>query len=754
MMNAVDLFGMGMVDTLIRVTAVLLVSLTLAWLVRRRPAGVRHGLWTTTFVALLLLPMGTVLMPGWELSVLPATMDRGASMLQGMDAGDQAASDAAALNQDPSTQVQSQAIRETVEQSTAGATIAPSANRSGGVASPLALLWALGTFAALVSLVVGMVRFRARIRTAAPVTDSAWARQVERLRTQLGVSRPVAVLVSPAVQTPMTGGLLRPVVLLPDAALGWTPARRDVVLAHELVHVRRYDALRQLVGHVALALYWFHPLSWYAARSAVLSREQACDEEVLDLGTQPSVYATHLLELATGLSRTPELVSLPMVQRPHLEKRIMAILAHRHPRSARLTTTFVLLAVGSVALSAAVTRPVPVRSAAETAEVPAGAEDVPLGAVEAPARAMDVVAGAMEVRAEPPDARASALSHRESIPPTAQEIRCFSEGSISGTFRGSFDIGGGRSERSGWHNGDRVIQKYDGDLRLCMRIHGEVVFADDGLSVRAVGRDSWVVLESEEDRLWKLVVTEGPDGIDQQWSIDGADRTFDTEAREWRDHMFTLMNGFWEASRLRGQQSSLRGRISSYRGEVSSMRGKISSHQGHVSSLRGQISSARGRQSSLRGEISSLNGTVSSLEGQISSHRGRMSSLRSAAPNSSGEETRQRLEEELAENERQIQDLERQIQEFDLEGRVAEVEREIAGSDVEGRVRAIEQEIEDYDLDGKVREIEQQIEDFDLLGKVREVEGEIEALDADSRAEEIERRLEPELDALRRMMRN
>jgi beta-lactamase regulating signal transducer with metallopeptidase domain len=45
-----------------------------------------------------------------------------------------------------------------------------------------------------------------------------------------------------------------------------------VVLAHELIHVHRRDVPRQVLGRLALALYWFHPLSWVAARLSVVSR--------------------------------------------------------------------------------------------------------------------------------------------------------------------------------------------------------------------------------------------------------------------------------------------------------------------------------------------------------------------------------------------------------------------------------------------------------------------------------------------------
>ena len=46
----------------------------------------------------------------------------------------------------------------------------------------------------------------------------------------------------------MTGGPLRPVILLPASAKNWTSGRREMVVSHELVHVRRRDALWRLVA--------------------------------------------------------------------------------------------------------------------------------------------------------------------------------------------------------------------------------------------------------------------------------------------------------------------------------------------------------------------------------------------------------------------------------------------------------------------------------------------------------------------------
>ncbi|WP_419163987.1 M56 family metallopeptidase [Candidatus Palauibacter sp.] len=517
----------------------------------------------------------------------------------------------------------------------------------------------------------------------------------------------------------MTGGLWKAVILLPAAAVKWSPERRAVVLTHELIHVRRRDVLRQLMRRIVLALYWFHPLGWVAARRAEVASEKACDEEVLALGARPSDYARLLLRLASARGRRPNLLALPLVKTSQLETRIVAILKRRRPRPSVTRTAVTLTIVGSAAVSVAAAHPVPFD------EAPVPPHEARLARAEAPSAAIPApreheLAVAAAVQPEPPR-------------PMRQEIQCPWAGSDSMrtmTVRGGLRV-------TGWNHGDRTIERSVAGMYLCMRAHGNVVMSDDGTEVRAVGADSWLLLESREDKTQRLVITEGPGGIEYEWSVDDVRRTFDAEARQWHDLMLKIMNGYQEVMEIRGEESTLRGRISAHRGHVSSLRGRISGYRGHVSGLRGRISGYRGH--------------VSGLRGRISSYRGRISSLNAAMRLAARAETRAALEAELQELESRMRQTEEEIAAYDLDGKVQELEEEIAAYDAEGKTREVEQQIEDYDASGKVAAIEVEIEAYDLEGKTREIERLIEEVDADRRIEEIEGSLEDEVAALRRL---
>lgn len=330
------------VDLVVRATLVFSVALVLQWLTRRGPAAVRHHLWTATFALLLLLPAVRLFGPSWEVPLLPQAGGSEATRLEAMGSG-------ASVVSAPGTAM------------AAG----PLGARGEGVgaADPRRLLrfafllWLIGSGAALVSVAMGIWRFRGLVRGGRAVEDRCWLDHLDLLRKQLSVRAEVRLVLGRDSRTPMTGGLRRPVILLPASAANWSEGRRQLVLTHELVHVRRHDALRQLLGRAVLSLYWFHPLSWVASHFATVGREEACDEEVLAAGARPSDYARHLLSLAESSALFRRALSLPMAQRSQLERRIRAILKPYRARPRTAVSAIALAAVTAAGISAAVANP-------------------------------------------------------------------------------------------------------------------------------------------------------------------------------------------------------------------------------------------------------------------------------------------------------------------------------------------------------------------------------------------------------------
>ena len=337
-----------------RATVLLAVALALAWFTRRGPARVRHLLWTTTFALLLGLPALHLLGPAWEVPLLPA-LTRATPVVQPRmpaPAGPTARAATGDISLPPPT-------LPSPDPTPSAMPVAEPPSPIPSIPLPL-LLWGIGCAAALTSLLAGRLRFDRLVRQAQPVDDPIWLRHVDMVRALLDIQGKVRLYLSPRATTPMTGGLWRPAILLPASAEAWPGGRRRTVLMHELIHVRRRDALRQLMVRAALALYWFHPLAWVASRLAASAREEACDQEVIALGARPSQYARHLLAVAGGISPGPSVLSLPMVRHSgsRLEQRIVSILEPNRPRASTIVTALVLTAIGGVGVSASMTHPV------------------------------------------------------------------------------------------------------------------------------------------------------------------------------------------------------------------------------------------------------------------------------------------------------------------------------------------------------------------------------------------------------------
>ena len=733
-MTGLPITAAGAIGLVAKATLVLSVALVLAWFARRGCAKTLHLLWTTTFAVLLMLPVLSLLAPSWVLPILPARTTAIEHHLP-----DKTASEPSATANPPSAGRQPHPVAPFPTR------YLPSPPRADG-SIPLTpavgvfLIWALGCGAGLVSLGAAALRFRKLVRGATPIRDPDWIRSTDMLRHRVRVRADARILSSAQVSTPMTGGPLRPVILLPASARSWTSGRREMVVSHELVHVRRRDALWRLVAGAVVALYWFHPLIWLASRLAGAARERSCDEEVLALGVlRPSAYARHLFSLASEIAPGPPVLSLPVVQHPHLESRIMSILKLQRPRFSRVRTYAALAVVGVVGMVVACARPVRMDPAAspapqaETARLPERPAENP-----APAAIPASVPAPLSDRTPAEPSTTGPIAAAPAVPEAlgTQEIEC-EPGSFTGIMRG--------------RESTTVQVSVDG-MSLCTRTSGDVVMTGDGTAVASMDPGSWLVLASRAERLHRMAITSGPSGLEYEWSIDGRSQPFDDEARDWRNLMLTVLARSQEAWEVRGKEASLRREIGSHERHVASLRREIGSHERNVASLRRETGSHERHVASLRRQTGSHERHIASLRRQIGGHERRVAGLRRGMARMTSPETREALQVEIVRAEGELRSTRQAIGEYDLDQQVGEIGQEIERYDLDGKVRDIEAQIEQYDLDGRVRDIEAQIEQYDLDGRVREIEAQIERWDADGRAEGIERSIQDDVAALRRLI--
>lgn len=225
----------------------------------------------------------------------------------------------------------------------------------------LLAVWALGAAGVIARLGLGIHRARKLVDRARPEGADAFAAVTHAVANEAGVR--ADVVISDDIDAPVVTGMWRHVVLMPRAALAWTEERWRVVLLHELAHVARRDCLASILTQLACAMHWFDPLAWIARRRLRRERELAADEDVLATGTPASVYAAHLLAIATA-SRGVEMAgALGMTARPsELAERVEKLVSRERPLPASpalLPSVVVAVSATALAVACASPRPVP-----------------------------------------------------------------------------------------------------------------------------------------------------------------------------------------------------------------------------------------------------------------------------------------------------------------------------------------------------------------------------------------------------------
>jgi hypothetical protein len=113
----------------------------------------------------------------------------------------------------------------------------------------------------------------------------------------MGFKHGTALLTSDELASPVSWGLMRPVIVLNTRAVE-AASEAEAIIAHELAHVARMDWAKLLLARVATALFWFNPFVWALAREAHQLREEAADDAVLAADIADTDYAQLLVGVA------------------------------------------------------------------------------------------------------------------------------------------------------------------------------------------------------------------------------------------------------------------------------------------------------------------------------------------------------------------------------------------------------------------------------------------------------------------------
>ena len=368
-----------LIDAALKGAILVAIAAAAAYLLRKRSAASRHAAWTAAVIGHLAIPALVLFLPAWRMPVLPAaswmraeaTPVAAPATIPATDENPKVAPDKGA----PSTFAAD--AKSSARASNPLPPVAP-AREPLGIIPIVAAIWFAGALLVLLRLAFGTWRVGQLARDGSRVEDGVWLSLTQRLANRLGVTRPLILLRGERLAVPVTWGIVYPAVLLPQDADTWSEERRRFVLDHEMAHVKRFDALTQLLAQISVAVFWFDPLVWIAAHQMRVEREHACDDYVLRDGTAPSLYAGELLEMVRSIGTpshdraAPAFAALAMARRSEFEGRMLAILDPRLDRHTltRRGTLMTALIVALLTLPLAALQPYQ-QPTAEAATLPA-----------------------------------------------------------------------------------------------------------------------------------------------------------------------------------------------------------------------------------------------------------------------------------------------------------------------------------------------------------------------------------------------
>jgi len=198
-----------------------------------------------------------------------------------------------------------------------------------------------------------------RRRGTVPAGDEVQLRLL-RLCQRMRLASNIRILLCERVNGPTVMGWLRPVILMPPAALlGLTPNQVELVLAHEIAHILRHDFAINLIQSCVEVLLFYHPAVWWVSAKIRQERELCCDDLAVRTTGDALDYAAALTRLE-ALCRPPD-SPRQMAQAlalgatggsfMHRMKRLVSPMAPT-PMAPRAGLVLVLLAGGVLALNA------------------------------------------------------------------------------------------------------------------------------------------------------------------------------------------------------------------------------------------------------------------------------------------------------------------------------------------------------------------------------------------------------------------
>ena len=215
-------------------------------------------------------------------------------------------------------------------------------------------VWLIGVGVYSLRFAGGIFRFRRyRIDGQVPLGHE-WQVRFDSLCKKIGVKQTVKLILSNVVGTPIAIGIFKPLIIVPASVfLQIDPRQLESIIMHELIHIRRFDPVVNVLQNAAEVLFFYHPGIWWISAAIRREREFATDEAVIEACQGDRVvYASALANLeAIRLSANMTVPSNAMAANGgNLMQRIKRILNKKTETSSASSAWSAGIAVGIISI--------------------------------------------------------------------------------------------------------------------------------------------------------------------------------------------------------------------------------------------------------------------------------------------------------------------------------------------------------------------------------------------------------------------
>jgi len=309
-----------LLELLLKSTIFLIITLFVVFLLRKHTAAARHFILALALIGLLIIPLFQLIGPQLNLKLIP-------QIQKPSQTPNQQERSLGMIHPDSRTGLSLIDLRKLKSKSL-------SFSQNSGfkmidvLPAFLILLWLAGIFLILTKIIHSLFIAAQLTQKGKNADQFPWNHLVTLFLKRNPLKRRIKLMQIQELVIPMTWGVLKPVILIPDTSKKWPVDQCSTILHHELFHIKRNDFLVKLMAWLGCCLFWFNPLAWFVFKQLKKEQEKACDELVINTGIKPSTYATYLLRMKRLIEKQSLLPSsaIGMAGQSAFSERLITIL--------------------------------------------------------------------------------------------------------------------------------------------------------------------------------------------------------------------------------------------------------------------------------------------------------------------------------------------------------------------------------------------------------------------------------------------